>query len=115
MRETTSTITTSCPHGEHVVRSWTTSVPGLVVHHLDDDPCEQQFTGWAVNHERSGLLVALTDDPESAHALAAVLGASGIDWTATGAEIRSSPHYASIQHLVRKGPPGAVKEEVLRR
>lgn len=104
MRETTLTITTSCLHGQHIVRGWTTSVPGLVVHHLDDDPCEQRFTGWAVDHERSGLLVSLADDPESAHARAAALGASGIDWTQPGAAIRLDPRYEEIRHIVRGGP-----------
>lgn len=83
------------------VRAWLTLTPGLVVHPSIGDP------GWVVAHQRSGLLIGWTHDPESAHAMAVELGAIA-DWTLSGEELRRQvlgDGGARAREIVAKGQP----------
>lgn len=74
-----------------------TATSGLVVL----PPTSQIDPGWSVHHQRSGLLVCYGDNPEHAQMLAAALGTLGVDWSATGQELRAELEFSDIKRTVQ--------------
>lgn len=71
------------PGTEETIHAFLTLTPGLVVNRaLRNDR-------WCVTHQRSGLVVAVTADPESAMMVSARL-ASVTDWTRSAADIHTA-------------------------
>lgn len=104
---TTVTVRCGSTYDTHIheLPGFATPTPGLVAHQPPEcTRCTDDgwLTSWVLTHSRSGLLVGLYPDPETAMACADALGAV-CDWTASADDVLGHSAQAALSVIYGYG------------